>query len=305
MATLEHLESRQRTPLQARTLIGRSSACELTLRFREISGEHALIRWTGEGWELRDLGSRNGTSIDSRRLEPGERVRLSVGAELTFGPPAHTWRLLCDAPPTASAAPLSGGPAVLAERGLLVLPDSEHPEVTLYQGVDGRWVLEGEQGTVALEEQQVIAAGGRRWRLRFPAGIEETVDAGSVAPRLSGGQLRFRVSPDEEHVQVTLQSGSASLDLEERVHHYLLLTLARLYETDRGEGVDAGSCGWVHQQSLSGMLRIEDSQINLQIYRIRRQLAQAGVLGAPGIIERRGRTRMLRIGVDDFVFESL
>ncbi|MEO5987470.1 MAG: FHA domain-containing protein [Candidatus Eisenbacteria bacterium] len=67
--------------------LGRSPECDIVLEDPGISREHAELVRTGEGWEVRDLGSRNGTfvndeQVDRRRLSPGDVVRL--GPDVTL-----------------------------------------------------------------------------------------------------------------------------------------------------------------------------------------------------------------------------
>jgi hypothetical protein len=65
------------------TIIGRSlGECDLTLLHSSISLVHAAIERDGDGWRITDKGSRNGTFVDSARVES---ARLSDGARLRFG----------------------------------------------------------------------------------------------------------------------------------------------------------------------------------------------------------------------------
>ncbi len=54
--------------------IGRSLDRELALLHASVSREHCELTRTSAGWQLRDLGSRNGTRLDGRRLEGRVRV---------------------------------------------------------------------------------------------------------------------------------------------------------------------------------------------------------------------------------------
>src|SRR5262245_9205586 len=65
--------------LPALALIGRDRHCDLVLHSEHTSTRHAEIRGRPGGWEARDLGSRNGTSLDGARLAPGVPVLLPVG----------------------------------------------------------------------------------------------------------------------------------------------------------------------------------------------------------------------------------
>jgi len=49
-------------------IIGRSSANQIVIRSHQASRQHAEIRWEDGGWWVRDLGSRNGTSVDGDRI---------------------------------------------------------------------------------------------------------------------------------------------------------------------------------------------------------------------------------------------
>jgi hypothetical protein len=111
--------------------------------------------------------------------------------------------------------------------------------------------------------------------------------------------LSFAVSLDEEHVCVGLSDGQHQLDLGERTHHYTLLTLARLRLADAKRRLDSHTQGWVDIERLAKMLGIEETHLNIQIFRLRKQLAQALPPGSqlPDLIERRrGSLRFGSIG---------
>jgi HD-GYP domain-containing protein (c-di-GMP phosphodiesterase class II) len=64
--------------------IGRHESCEIHLDDSSVSRQHAEIRLTERGWRLRDVGSTNGTFINSNRLGQGpwplaERDLVEVG----------------------------------------------------------------------------------------------------------------------------------------------------------------------------------------------------------------------------------
>src|SRR4051812_34010518 len=77
--------SGQLLTLSARTLVGRSEACLVAINDPRVSAEHAAIAWSGDRWELRDLGSLNGTVVDGRRLAAGDRTPITRDARLVFG----------------------------------------------------------------------------------------------------------------------------------------------------------------------------------------------------------------------------
>jgi hypothetical protein len=90
--------------------------------------------------------------------------------------------------------------------------------------------------------------------------------------------------------------GGRTVDLGSRSHNYLLLTLARKRLEDTSNGLPETSCGWTYQEDLVAGLNVEPPALNLDVYRLRQQFGAVGVADAANIIERRPRTRQLRIG---------
>jgi transcriptional regulator with AAA-type ATPase domain len=79
-------------PRDAEVTIGRGDACEVRIEDDKISRRHATLRTAG-GIELLDLGSRNGTIVNGRRLAPHETVVLTVGDVVALG--SSVVRLQC------------------------------------------------------------------------------------------------------------------------------------------------------------------------------------------------------------------
>ncbi len=101
--------------------------------------------------------------------------------------------------------------------------------------------------------------------------------------------LHFHVSLDEEHVCLKIHDTRHVLDLGERSHHYALLILARMRLVDAQRQLDGHLQGWVDLDRLAKMLGLEPAHLNIQIFRMRKQLAEAQPAGAPvlEVIERR------------------
>jgi hypothetical protein len=64
------------------TLVGRDPECEISHADPRLSRRHAEFRVTSEGVRLRDLGSRNGTLVNGRRVDeivltPGDIVQIA------------------------------------------------------------------------------------------------------------------------------------------------------------------------------------------------------------------------------------
>jgi pSer/pThr/pTyr-binding forkhead associated (FHA) protein len=65
-------------------VIGRSTRCDLSLADRFLSRQHARIYLEDDGWLIEDMGSRNGTFVNGRRISgpspvgPGDVVAMSA-----------------------------------------------------------------------------------------------------------------------------------------------------------------------------------------------------------------------------------
>jgi hypothetical protein len=293
MATLREVGSDEAVPLAARVVIGRAPTATLRIGDSKVSGEHASLRWTGTSWEVRDLGSRNGTFVDGTRVAPGEGRALVAGSKLSFGDPAPRWELVDAGPPGAVARDLKSGRVVAAEDGLLALPRKDTPEVVVFLDPSGRWRAEAGDERREVSDGDVIDAGGARFALALPAMVEGTATV-EAAATLDTVTLKFGVSRDEEHVQLTVVHRGKATPLEPREHGYVLLTLARRRLQDAK--LPPAEQGWVERDQLLRMLQLDANGLNVAIYRARGQLAAAGIDNAVGIVEvRRGQRR---IGID-------
>jgi len=78
--------SDRRLPLPGRVVVlGRSIDADVPLPHRSVSRRHALVEYGTSGYLISDLGSSNGTFVDERRLEPGERVEVRLGQTFRVG----------------------------------------------------------------------------------------------------------------------------------------------------------------------------------------------------------------------------
>jgi len=278
-------------PVPARLLVGRASTATLQLDDAHVSGEHATLFWTPEGWRVRDLASRNGTFVNGRRLDRGEERALCEGDEVGFGAPSPAFRLV-DASPPGAVAVSDDGRIRAAEHAQFALPDSEAPLAVVFSDEVGSWWLETDDQRTRISDGHTVVLDGRSWRILVPDGDDATGRVSTVVP-LSTLHLDFEVSRDEEHVQLTVSAPGHRRTLVPREHLYVLLLLARQRVADAA--LPEPDQGWVDRDELLRWLQLDKNALNVAIYRARGQLAQAGVDGAAGIVEVRRRQR--RIGV--------
>ncbi len=66
-------------------VIGRGVDCDLILDHVRVSRQHAYLQWDGTQAYLIDIGSSNGTFVDSQELVPNVPFKLSAGQSVTIG----------------------------------------------------------------------------------------------------------------------------------------------------------------------------------------------------------------------------
>jgi hypothetical protein len=285
--------------LRSRCLIGRSSVCDVQLNESRISSEHAIVGWTGDAWDIRDLGSKNGTFVGRRRLVAGVRVALCKGQSFRLGSPdepAPELALIDDEPPVASARHVMSGVIHAAISGFLVVPGHDYPRLSVMEAQDGTWVLEIDGEVRPAVDREVVVVDGEAWSLDLPDATGPTLsenESGAAPPKLA---LRFRVSLDEEHVQVTVIHAGGEVSMLPRSYHYLLLTLARARLADARAGAQPSEQGWIGREELCRMLATDELRLNVDVCRARKQLAVTGVQGAANLIERLPKTGRIRLG---------
>ncbi len=277
--------------LLARTLVGRASRSDLVLDDPSVSSAHAVLSWSRGGWSVRDLGSRNGTSIDDVAVPHGGTCPLRAGAALCFG--GARWVLESALAPSAHA--VAGGAVVEAVGGVLALPEGEAPELLVY-AQSGAWVVEVGDEVAPIRDRSRVRAGGRSWLVFLPVALVETQEAGPRLRVLGALTMVFSVSADEEHVDWRARAvGAPDIALGARSFNYALLTLARARLADAERPL--GERGWRDRDALADDLGLDSESLRVYLYRARRHLAGAGVEGAARLIERRRGTGLIRFGV--------
>jgi len=296
MGKLRAIAGNTLSSLQSEHLVGRGSQCALRLSPAYVSTQHALVRWNGHAWELVDRGSRNGTYLNGVLIEPGKALRLEPGAIVAFGRLTESWELVDASPPQVRILALDRDVELIGADNVIGVPSDHDPQCTVYRGADGLWKLERPDAPVTnIEDGHVFDAAGQRWRFCSPRSAGPTATAEHTNEDCFS-VLCFAVSRDEEFVEVSLERRSGTIGLGSRAHNYLLLLLARARKADQVADLPETSCGWVYKEDLAESLRMTPQQIDGEVFRIRKHFGQHGLDEASTIIERRPRTKQLRLG---------
>jgi hypothetical protein len=301
------LESRtQRFLLTADHLIGREPTAALRLTDESVSWRHASLRWTGQIWELQDLGSSNGTFLNGVRVAAGARTPLKRGCQIRFGTAEEVWRFTDPGPPMTSLVDLATGERVFASDDLIALPSPEAPELFLSRQANEEWIAELAEKVWHPQPLEVLSVAGRQFRFEPSSAVSATVAGRSDLVTPAAISLEFSVARDEEYVELVLCHARGRMPLRPRAHTYLLLTLARLRLHDQSTPeIAPGEQGWVYQGKLVKMLATSAMQLSVDMYRARKQFSDAGVVEAAQIIECRTTSHELRIGVSKLEIRPL
>lgn len=74
-----------RRPERDEVTLGRDPECDVPVDDASISRQHLAFRPTDGAWRVRDLGSRNGSTVDGRALLAGQELALVDAARMTAG----------------------------------------------------------------------------------------------------------------------------------------------------------------------------------------------------------------------------
>jgi hypothetical protein len=297
MGIIRNLATGEELVLEAHHLVGRSEHCTLRLSRPHVSAEHASLSWDGAKWLVRDLGSTNRTFVDGKPLPSSGGVPVAAGQSVAFGDVREAFVVIADEGPSTLAQPLHGGLATHAENGLLALPSGERPMLTIYRNTQGEWVMDTGGAIQPVLHRAVLEVDGMSYRLFLPeARVETTPLASPVDRSVANIGLEFLVSRDEEHIELRTKVDAEIHDLGARAHNYLVLFLARRRLEDVEAGQPPPACGWVFQEEVCEALKVDPERLNVDVYRVRRQFAAFDLADPAEIIQRRPRTKQLRIG---------
>jgi pSer/pThr/pTyr-binding forkhead associated (FHA) protein len=302
MGVLQHLSSGTNIVLAAHSVAGRLPTSVIPLTHSAASTQHASLFWTGRRWEVRDLGSVNGTHLNREKLAVGQNHPVRLGNILRFGSDDEQWKLVDDRGPVASAKCLETGVERYGESGVLALPDDDNVLATITKNDEGRFVLDvGDDNPRLVDSDERLTFAGQEWVLTLPP---VTPIAGTYKQptqlSLNMLQIEVHVSQDGDHVWLHLRHGSEEIQIEEKAYFHVLhvLALKRIKDRDESSAHDSEQ-GWFAFDELvlktKGKPTPEKTRaLNVDIHRLRELFLEVGIEDGDSIVDtsRRGKRRL-------------
>ena len=276
----------------------RKESVDTLIEHPYVSKFHAVIEWREPNWLLKDV-SKNGLKLNNKIIPSQKPTALNIGDTIDFSGIGEATLIIknLDAPTPLLVNKTSPLETIEISESLL-LPNDDTPEIALFLCPDReQWfaetVKEGIE-TGPYENGDVIRLNGTEWTFLLIAEDDATTEYNPKQASLDDVVFRFDLSQDEENTNLTLIENGVEIDLGQRTHHYLLVHLLRHRST---QGNDSG---WLDSQLLLKELGLEETHMNIQIFRARKQVASSlpSTSGHSKLIERRRGS--LRANINNF-----
>ena len=269
-----------------------------------VSQIHAIAEWIGKKWYFRNTSSKE-ICFEKAKMVPYQNYELKIGQHIYFpSKKRQAWYVADLSAPRNLLLPMNKVSQTIELKQFNVLPDENRAKITLTSSKDSNyWIAEP-----ALRQYPYGSAIGKQFRHgdRLPCDSYRwqlfivhppALEVEDKSKSLQNFEFLFFVSLDEESVRLELIADGKTIDLYERVHHYLLLYLARAKLTDTGKGISCTHGGWVPTEVVEHDLKIDIQYINIQIFRARKQFGEilGNVTDLGTLIQR--RKGCIRIGV--------
>lgn len=277
----------------------RKDTVDTVLDYSYISKLHAIVEWREPNWFLKDV-SKNGLKVNGKIIPAQKPIILNVNDKIDIAGTGEALMTIKDlSAPVPLLVNINNKAEAIDLTESVLLPSEEQPEVALHLCPDReQWfsysVAQGiEEGPY--DHGDLVQINEQKWQFFLVAEDMATVEISSSRKTLDDVTFRFDLSQDEESANLTLiLNSSAEIELGERSHNYLLVHLLRYRQTDRS------TVAWYDNQLLMTELGLEESHLNIQIFRARKQVASAlpSVSGHSKLIER--RRGAIRLGINKF-----
>jgi len=263
----------------------RVDTVDTVLQHAFISKLHAIIEWREPSWYVKDV-SKNGLKLNGKIIPIQKQMPLKKGDVIDFAGMNEVTLTMVDlAAPEAMLINTEQPSETIALSESLLLPNESSPELALYLCPDReQWFADNISKGIEIgpfDHNDTIKIENSTWKFLLVAEDDATTEFDPKQVTLDEVVFRFDVSQDEESTNLTLIENGIEIDLGERSHHYLLVHLIRHRLTDQS--------GWLDSQLLMKELGLEETHMNIHIFRARKQVAKAlpNAAGHSKLIERR------------------
>ncbi|GAB2190375.1 FHA domain-containing protein [Sessilibacter sp. MAH1] len=312
MARIKHLLSGREFELRSHHTLGRrADIADTPIAGKEVSKIHASLEYLDSSWRIKDL-SMNGTWLNGNKLDTGRPEKIQSSDTFYFaGIQDDLWQLVDDSAPANKILVTNAPERSLILENYNLLPSEADPSYALYfDNSQQAWTLEkihadDTHQTEYLHHNSTFSVDGEMHQLFLCGTLQATQKLGfeppTEAPQLT---LTFDVSQDEENITLVINDGQQQFDLGERSHHEILLYLAREKLKHVAENYVVQEQGWCRKTVISQEVGLEESHINILIFRARKQISEASnhSLDSSTIIERkRGK---IRLSVDNIIINK-
>ncbi|WP_444893565.1 FHA domain-containing protein [Microbulbifer sp. TRSA001] len=290
MGLLVNSKTKQRIYLKSIHSMGRDAeSCDTALYCPLCSRLQCVIRYQNSAWYLYDE-SRNGTYLNGAKLSSGG-IRLKEGDNISFpGDQDNNWTLE-DISSPSSVLLFNGGEQYIELEKCNALPNERHPELLITKEEDSlHWFIEQGELVKPLRGGDRLYLSGQPW-VFYPNDMVLETQAYQIQDSKDELHLFFGVSLNEENVQLVTSCRKIEKDMGYKVHHQLLVILARRLISDVNSGFPLRDSGWIATDLLLRELRIEAAYLNILIYRSRTAFERAGIKHPP-IDRRQGELRL-------------
>lgn len=312
MAYLKFTDSGSIVYLREHHTIGRRyHDVDTSLDYAFVSKLHTVIEWKDPNWLIRDMSS-NGTWVNGDRLASYTPHVLRQGDTIQIAGSDGVAMQVTDL--TEPADMIYQSEDHLETRALtenILLPDEISPLIEVYKCPERhQWFAQhinsqAEHGMELgpYEHGSQLQCGDTGWTFYVTAEDTATVAIESGLKNISDVEFRFDLSQNEENTNLTLIDGGQEIDLHERSHHYMLVHLLRHKHEQQASGKPINAeqeAGWMNCQLLTHDLGIDETHMNILVFRARKQITQAlsGYSGSSHLFER--RRGAIRVGIDKF-----
>jgi len=315
MATLTLQDSGEVIHLREYHTFGRRRhEVDTLLDYAFVSKLHTVIEWKAESWVITDMSS-NGTWVNGDRLnvytprvpKKGDLIEITGSGNLKF-----------DVVNISAPVDMVYRVDDKLEMRLLdenqLLPNESLPILEVYKcperldwfaqrlDLDDDWSTE----LGPFDHGSQLRCGDHMWEFFVVNEEPATVAIESTLKNVSEVELRFDVSQDEENTSLTLIHNGREDDLAERSHHYLLVYLLRWKASQQAEKTPLNqkendeSLGWMDCSVLAKDLGVDETHMNILVFRARQQITKAlvGYSGSSALFQR--RRGAIRVGISNY-----